>query len=162
KTLIAPLVGAVILFAIVLQFVVLQGDIRHAVDDMNGAAATAGEASSALSEFHRSSAALFRSLSWRAMKIEAERIKGAEEEGAAALKRAADILNSDSRKGAAIDPALLATTLEILDAYRKAATQTLEMVDADPFSATMFLSEAHRKSEEAKAAIQKVLAAAGA
>jgi hypothetical protein len=55
----------------------------------------------------------------------------------------------------------LTATLDVLDAYRKAASQTLEMVEVDPFTATMFLSDAHRKSGEAEAAINKVLAAVG-
>jgi methyl-accepting chemotaxis protein len=161
KTLVAPLVGAVILCVIVLQFVVLQRDVRRAADDMAGASMAAAEASRVLTEFQRSNAALFRALSWHLMKIDAERVKSAKEDGAAALERAAAGLNSDYLRQVEIDPAVLTATLDVLDAYRKAASQTLEMVEVDPFTATMFLSDAHRKAGEAEAAINKVLAAVG-
>jgi methyl-accepting chemotaxis protein len=162
KSLVAPVVSAAIVLGLVGQlfFGWRQIEASNAMSQRS-ARVTVG-ANEIMLEFAKAHGALFRAVSWKSANVEQQLVDQAEVEAKTGLARAGTALRSIELGDLALDAALVDATGAALEAYGKAVAETLAMIAADPFIATMLMNDAHAKATALEGAGKRLIAEATA
>jgi methyl-accepting chemotaxis protein len=160
KSFVGPVVGSVIIIAMVLQFAQSYSNVSDSMKESYRAAEALVLSQRVLVATTRANAALFRCVSWRSANVERSLVESAKAAFQKSIADAREDLHSleavgvvaeDARRGAE-------TTLR---AYSDAAKQALDVVDQDPVIATMLMTDVHEKARKAELDLQAVSQQAG-
>jgi methyl-accepting chemotaxis protein len=157
KSLLAPIAGTVITIAIVVMVVFANDAASRSASRANEAAELVATVTRARLDFVQAHAALFRTVSWRSNNIEPPLVAAALKEAMGGIVRATETLRTITAAGSPEQAGFEALTKRFGD-YADAAKQTGDIVQDDPFIATMMMTDAHQKSLAAAEAFQNVIA----
>jgi methyl-accepting chemotaxis protein len=150
KTLLAPVVSALILIAIVAQFVFSYFENREALSFLQRASAIGQAVHLATQEFDNAYTALFRSVSWKVASVDAQTVKRSSDQARNGLTQAAERLKAIDSSGLPEVEKRVSDLLVALEDYRNKAVETLDLAELDGFIATMSLND----DEDGAAAVQ--------
>jgi len=100
------------------------------------------QTSLSLAEAH---AALFRAVCWKQANVETKLVDAARTEALAHIEDTLARVQAIKPGNLAVDKTLLQQVTDSLTAYREAAKQVVDIIDADVFSATMFMTNTNDK-----------------
>jgi methyl-accepting chemotaxis protein len=102
---------------------------------------------------------MFRSLSLQAARVEEARVRASADAAMASAERAAGLLPQLADHAAALSPELGGPLLELsgaLDAFRRALGEARQMLDVDPFLATMSMTDVSVRSDDLVQRIERI------
>ncbi len=158
KSLIAPLVGSVVLFGALALFAVSRAQIMHAEDGYRRAVALGDNLQAALLDFTRAHGAMFRAITWGSMGLDKTLLDAAYGAAADGVKQAVQTADALPIAGLAVTPATVEDFRTRLRAYAKIATDTLDVIKADPAMASIVINEAQDRGVAAEEAGRKLAA----
>jgi methyl-accepting chemotaxis protein len=162
KSLIAPLLGGLILCGALGQFAVSRGQILAAEDGYRRAVALSLGVEASVQDFTRAHGALFRAITWGSMGLSQKLLDTAYASAADSVKQAVGKADSLPLERLALAPALTDEFRGKLHAYADIAAKTLDVIKADPAMASIVINEAQERATAAEDAGHKLSAAAAA
>src|SRR5262249_2444790 len=154
KSLVAPIVGALITVAIVIVVVVVNNASARSADQAEQAEQLVTTVTAARLAFTQGHAGLFRAVSWRAINVQSERVEAAAREAAVAISRAVDTMQAVPASAVRAS-ALVEGLQRLLAEYRTAAQQTAEVMRDDAFAATFLMGDVQERSIQIEAEFGK-------
>ena len=155
KSLVAPIVGALITVAIVIVVVVVNNASARSADQAEQAEQLVTTVTAARLAFTQGHAGLFRAVSWRAINVQSERVEAAAREAAVAISRAVDTMQAVPASAVRAS-ALVEGLQRLLAEYRTAAQQTAEVMRDDAFAATFLMGDVQERSIQIEAEFGKL------
>src|ERR1700690_262125 len=154
KSLVAPLVSAVAIVAITILLAFAYGSILTSTQEKNAANRFAEQVGTAHLDLTAGHAALYRAMSLKSQGVENAIVRIAKTEAVDGAHRGTGGLKTLDAASAGLDAQASKAVSAAADAYELSAKQAADMVEADAFSATMFMTDA----EEKYAAANKLIA----
>jgi methyl-accepting chemotaxis protein len=145
KSLLSPALSCLMILLVVVVFYFSYQGIIRANHETEAADTVNIETLKSVDSLAEAHAALFRAVSWKQANVEARLVDAAKRQ---AIEKADATIAAMQRLQIGtlgIDTALLKQIQDGLAAYRAALLQTTDMVDTDPFLATMFMTDADQK-----------------
>ncbi len=155
KTLIAPIVSAIVIVGIVGLFFSTYTTIKQANATRAAATSAAAQVQSAMIDFATSHAALYRAASLKSQGVEVPIVHAAKTRAIAAMADATKTMHALDLSGLELGADAARPATDALDAYVASAKSATDVVEADAFTATMFMTDV----EEKFAAAEKAFAA---
>ena len=145
KSLIAPVVSAIIIVGIVALFFSSYTAIMRA-NDMRAAATTAAaQVQAAVVGFTSSEAALYRAASLKSQGVEVPLVRAAKDHAITAMTEAVKTMHALDLKGLGLDADAAKAATSALDAYVASTKSATDVVESDAFTATMFMTDVEQK-----------------
>jgi methyl-accepting chemotaxis protein len=153
KSLVAPVIGALITVAIVIVVITVTNGAARLAGQAEAAERLAMAVTAARLAFAEGHAALFRAVSWRAGHVSPKQVDDARNEARTAIARADEMMQN---LPATDDVRTKVDALKkLVSDYQQAVKQTTEMIQEDVFIATMMMTDAHDKSLHLASAFQE-------
>jgi methyl-accepting chemotaxis protein len=162
KSLIAPLLGGLVLCGALAQFAVSRAQILDAQAGYRRAVVLSQGVEASVQDFTRAHGALFRAITWGSMGLDAKLLDTAYAAADNGVKQAVLQADSLSLVGLPLPPALVDDFRARLRAYADIAGQTLDIIKADPAMASIVVNEAQDRAVVTEEAGRKLEAQAAA
>src|SRR5262245_15625807 len=153
KSLVAPVIGALITVAIVVVATTVTNGAIRVAGEADAAERLVSAVTAARLQFAQGHAALFRAVSWRAGNVDRKQVDVARSEAQALIARANDMM----QKLPAADNvrAKVDALRKLVADYQQAVVQTANTIQEDAFIATMMMTDAHERSLRVADSFQK-------
>jgi methyl-accepting chemotaxis protein len=145
KSLVAPLVSAIAIVAIAVLLGFAYGSIATSTAEKNAANRFVEQVRTAHLDLTAGHAALYRAVSLKSQGVENAIVRVAKNEAMDGAHRGSGTLKSLDAASAGLDAQVAKPASVATDAYEIAAKASADMVEADAFSATMFMTDAEDK-----------------
>jgi methyl-accepting chemotaxis protein len=145
KSLISPLIGALVLLGMAGLAIWSFIEVRAANDEQNAAVTLMSQARDAWIDLARGQSALYRAINLKSSNVEVALIRGAKNDATKAIDRAKQGLASLKLANLPIDAQLATNAAKSVGNYADAAGQAASFVEEDAFNATMFMNDAEQK-----------------
>jgi methyl-accepting chemotaxis protein len=145
KSLIAPLLGAVVLLGIVGLIFTIYLRIERSTELVNAAGELTGTAQIAAESLTRGHAGLYRASSMKSQGVPAPNVHAVKVEAVEAIAAGFSGLGKLKGAGLGIEEQQIEHAIAAADDYRKAAKLIADVVEDDPFTATMFMTDGEQK-----------------
>jgi methyl-accepting chemotaxis protein len=145
KTLIAPLVSAIIIVGIVGLFFSTYTSIKQANATRAAATSAAAQVQAAMIDFATSHAALYRAASLKSQGVEVPIVRAAKVHAIAEMADATKIMHTLDLRGLALGADAARPATDALDAYVASSKSATDVVESDAFTATMFMTDVEEK-----------------
>ena len=162
KSLVSPLVSAVAIVAIAVLLAFAYGSIATSTAEKNAANRLVEQVRTAHLDMTAGHAALYRSMSLKSQGVENAIVRVAKNEALEGAHRGTGSLKTLDAASAGLVADVTKGASAAADAYEVAAKQAADMVEADAFSATMFMTDAEQKFAEASKLIAALSSTASA
>ncbi|HXP76399.1 MAG TPA: HAMP domain-containing methyl-accepting chemotaxis protein [Stellaceae bacterium] len=145
KSLIAPLVSAVAIVAIAILLAFAYSSIASSTAEKNAANRLVEQVRAAQLDLTAGHAALYRAVSLKSQGVENAIVRVAKNEALDGAHRGASNLKTLDAASAGLDAQVSKEAATAADTYEGAAKAAADIVEADAFSATMFMTDAEQK-----------------
>ena len=162
KSLIAPLLGGLVLCGALGQFALSRVQILNAEDGYRRAVALSLGVEASVQDFTRAHGALFRAITWGSMGLDRKLLDAAYAAAADGVKQAVSKADNLPLAQLSLSPALIGDFRTKLRAYAEIAAQTLDVIKTDPAMANIVINEAQDRAAAAEDAGHKLSAEAAA
>jgi methyl-accepting chemotaxis protein len=146
KSLIAPLLGGLVLCGALGQFAVSRVAILDAEDSYRRAVTLSTGVQASVQDFTRAHGALFRAITWGSMGLDRKLLDSAYVAADDGVKQAVGNAATLSIVRLSLAPALVSEFQAKLHAYADIAEQTLDVIKADPAMASIVINEAQDRA----------------
>ncbi len=153
KTLISTLIGALVVIGMAVLAMTSFVSFREANDMQAVSTGLMNDARDGWIELASAQASLYRAINLKAQNVEVALVRKARDEATQRIKRSQQRLASLKLEGLPLDRQVVGDASKAIDAYAVAAAQAAGFVEDDAFNATMFMTDAEQKYQEA---VQKV------
>ena len=161
KSLIAPLISAVIIVSMLALFFVFYTQFQHATQTSARASDLQAAARAAVIEVTTAHAELYRAVSLKGQGGDAKLVHAITQQAIEAIGRANAIMD-DLRRTASADTGMIAPVADGLAAYLSAARQTADAAEEDAFVAAMQMNDAELQFKTLQQRANALVAAAAA
>ncbi len=145
KSLISPLIGALVLLGMAGLAIWSFAEVRAANHEQNDAVALMSQARDAWIDLARGQSALYRAINLKSSNVEVALVRGAKDDATKAIARAKQGLASLKLANLPINAQLATNAAKSVGNYADAAGQAAAFVEEDAFNATMFMNDAEQK-----------------
>jgi methyl-accepting chemotaxis protein len=145
KTLIAPLVSAIIIVGIVALFFTTYTAIRQANATRAAATGAAAQVQSAMIDFATSHAALYRAASLKSQGVEVKLVRAAKLRAITAMADATKQMHALDLRGLGLGADAAKPATDALDTYVASTKLATDVVESDAFTATIFMTDVEEK-----------------
>ncbi|MDR3536865.1 MAG: methyl-accepting chemotaxis protein [Acetobacteraceae bacterium] len=156
KSLLAPLLGGVVLLGALGLFAVSRAQIMQAEEGYGRAVVLGDDVGAALLHFTRAHGAMFRAITWGSMGLDKTLLDAAYAAAADGVTQAVQTADTLPLAGLAVTPATVEDFRTKLHDYAKIATDTLDVIKADPAMANIVINEAQDRGAATEEAGRKL------
>jgi methyl-accepting chemotaxis protein len=160
KTLLSTLIGVFVVIGMAVLAITSFGAFHSANDLQGGSTALMSDARDAWVELASGQASLYRAINLKSQNVEATLVRKAKDEAEQRIKRSLQRLAAVKLEGLPIDHQVVSDASNAVNAYAAAATQAASFVEDDAFNATMFMTDAEQKYENATQKVSNLVVAA--